>query len=106
MEIFIAGIFIVVLFAAALLYSAFSWGFVTFKFWYWFILPIFPALPHVTFYQSVGLFLFINLFQVSTKKATKEPEKTDNENRGELIGTMLAPWLTLLIGYCIYLIII
>ena len=81
--------------AIFILYKSFSWGFVLYKFWYWFLLPVFTELPEINFYEAVGLMLFLSLF--------KNNKVTENEN--EKINwkqVFLLPWLTLLIGLLIH----
>lgn len=86
---------------ALIVYTDLCWGFVCFKFWYWFLLPVFPALPRVDFWQCVGLYLFISLFhnhiQVSIKKEYKD------ESAAWMVFVM--PWLVLLFGWILKLII-
>jgi len=43
--------FIICLFA---LYTSISWGFVAYKTYYWFILPLSTVLPELTLFQMVG----------------------------------------------------
>lgn len=81
---------------ALIVYSGLSWGFVAWKFWYWFILPVFPNLPHVGFWQSVGIFMFICLFHSGGTSAIKDEYKDTSTQWANLL---LTPWLTLLIGY-------
>jgi hypothetical protein len=67
----VLGIFII--------YNSFSWGFVLYKFYYWFLLPVFTSLPLIDFYQAVGLMLFISLFKVHiTNIKTEKEGKTKN----------------------------
>jgi hypothetical protein len=83
-------------------YDAFSWGLVTWKFWAWFVLPVFPAFPVLTFIGAVGLSLFIGLF----KNQTTQVLKSDFIDEGTTVGMVfLMPWLTLLCGLIIHAII-
>lgn len=93
---------VLVLVALVFLYSAFSWGFATFKFWYWFILPIFPSLPHITFYQAVGMFLFLELFKGHSSNSN---ENSDKKKETPQWVWFAKPWIFLLVGYFIYLVI-
>jgi len=93
---FITFIILIGFFAFVIVYGTFTWGWVLFKFWYWFVLPIFTNLPHITYMQAVGLSLFISLFHRATG-SEKDKEK------GSLIVFLIAPFLTVLIGYCFYL---
>lgn len=103
MEILLMGLGVVVLLGIALFYGAFSWGLVTWKFWYWFLLPIFPTLPAITFLQAVGLAFFISLFKGQPAQAIKK-EYADQTNMA--IAQILAPWLTLFVGWLVKVIIL
>jgi hypothetical protein len=96
----ILSIFLVIIFiAGALIYTTFSWGLVVWKFWYWFLLPVFPAAPQITFIQAVGLMFLIGLtHQMDTQVLKKEYK--DEFSAG--IGAIIAPWLTLVIGWIAY----
>jgi hypothetical protein len=78
------------------LYSGFAWGFVCYHFWYWFLLPIFPNLPQVTFLQCVGLLFFISLFKNNSSVQIK---KEFQDNPSTFLTLILAPWMALLVGY-------
>ena len=90
-------LFVVALVAGMIIYTSMSWGYVCFKFWYWFILPVFPTMPHIAFWQAVGLFLFMGLFK---NHGTYHGEK--KEGNETAVG-LLTPWLVLLIGYMMFL---
>jgi hypothetical protein len=99
MEVIIVVIIFIVLFAAALAYGAFSWGFVMYKFWYWFLLPVFPALPEINFGHAVGLAVFIGLFHTVPTQILKKEYK--DELQGAIMP-IIAPWVTFLFGWVIY----
>jgi hypothetical protein len=96
----ILTIFLVILIiAGALIYTTFSWGLVVWKFWAWFLLPVFPAAPQITFIQAVGLMFLIGLtHQMNTQVLKKEYK--DEMSAG--VGALIAPWLTLVIGWIAY----
>lgn len=83
------------LFAGMIIYSSFSWGFVLFKFWYWFLLPVFTTLPSVDFYQAVGLMFFISLLKT---KSFDTPIK-DEYIISNIFTQILAPLIVLVIGF-------
>jgi len=87
----------IVLLALAFVWSVFSWGYVCWKFWYWFVLPVFPALPHITWLQAAGLIFFISLFKVSPSQLMKEDYVVKNGagwmNAGLPIVTFIVGWL-------------
>lgn len=97
---FIALLFVVLLILGLLIYSSFSWGYVLFNYWYWFILPAFPMLPIITFYQAVGLMFFIGLFNIRNSTLLTSLQSKKDKNT-EVVGAFLAPWLSLLIGWTI-----
>jgi len=99
MEIILIVIVFIVLFALALAYGALSWGFVMYKFWYWFLLPVFPTLPEITFAHAIGLAVFIGLFHTVPSQILKKEYK--DEVQGAILP-LVAPWVTFLVGALIY----
>lgn len=87
------GIFVI---GSMVLYSSLSWGYVCLKFWYWFILPVFTTLPHIEFWQAVGLMFFIGLFGAHSISGIKKEYK---DQTVIISGFIITPWLTLLVGY-------
>ena len=71
------------LFIGITIYGTFSWGYVCFQFWHWFILPF-----------------FISLFNIANTNSFNYNKTTEQRN-GELVGNLVAPWITLLIGWFI-----
>jgi hypothetical protein len=102
MEIFGIVILAAIVFALALLYGSLSWGLVMYKFWYWFILPVFPSLPQITFVQAVGLMFFIGLFKGVETQVLKKEYKDETTAS---IAAIVAPWLTLVVGYLVWIVI-
>lgn len=96
MEIIIAVFGVLALITFFVVYNAFSWGFVCYKFWGWFILPIFTTLPVITFWQAVGLMFFISLFRNHSQTEIKEEYK---DKTNQFMVVLLAPWVLLLLGY-------
>jgi len=96
--IIIAAIVFGAVFSVLLVYNALSWGFVTFKFWTWFVLPVFVTLPALTFLQAVGLWVFITLFQNQTMPTVKKEYRDETANT---IMPIVAPWLVFAIGFLI-----
>ncbi|HII95297.1 MAG TPA: hypothetical protein HA367_06150 [Candidatus Methanofastidiosum sp.] len=91
MELIIAIIIVGLL----LVYTSFSWGLVLFKFWGWFVLPVFENLPVLTFYQAIGLMLVIGLFH----SHYITPKEYDMKN--EMVSRLLHPWVALFVGWFI-----
>lgn len=79
-----------------MIYSTLTWGLVCLKFWSWFILPIFPELPVITYAMAVGLIMFIGLFRGHSVTMIKEHYRDMDL---EFILLVIAPWLTLIIGW-------
>ncbi len=88
-----------------LVYNAFAWGWVAYKFWYWFLIPVFPMVPHVTFVQVVGLLFFTVFFKSNLVAGYKgKLNKTTEiklESDTNWIGTLITPWFTLFIAWLI-----
>lgn len=95
MEAIIAGIIAIVLIFGLAIYSSVSWGFVLMKFWVWFVLPVFPLLPVLPFWQAVGLMFVFGLFG----KNVSHPKETDTT--AQWTALLLEPWLTLFGGWLI-----
>jgi uncharacterized membrane protein len=80
------------------LYGAFSWGYVSHTFYGWFILPIFNDLPHFTVIQFVGFSLFLNTIIRHGATHIKDEYK---DKTTEHVSVFLMPWLVLLFGWFI-----
>lgn len=91
------------LIAIALVYGVFAWGIVMYEFWYWFVLPVFPTLPHVTIVQCVGLMLFIGLFHTNIPQVIKKEYKDESMHNWM---TVLAPPVALLVGWLIHIFVV
>ena len=87
-----------------LIYGSFVWGFVCMKFYYWFVLPVFPDLPHITFYHAVGLFIFIGLFRIHESK-TKTLDGAEIKEETNWVLSLILPWVVLGAAYLIKVII-
>ena len=90
---------LLLIFAAAiglLFYSTFSWGYVSYMFYGWFIHPIFPTLPDFTYIQFAGFLLFLHVLLPKHTHVVKQ-EYRDQEN--EWIVILLTPWLSLFFGW-------
>lgn len=61
LEILGIGVLLALVFVGAFIYDVFSWGFVFYKFWYWFVLPVFNT--H-TLLNVVNPILSIHWFDV------------------------------------------
>ena len=102
MEALLMAFGAIALLALVVIYESFSYGFLLYKFWYWFVLPAFPNLPHITFYHAVGLCFIIGLF-----KSKDFSEKVINgvkiESKPNYVLMVIAPWITLLLGWFVSL---
>ena len=80
--------------------NIFAWGFIVYKFIQWFINPVFENVPSVTYYQAIGLSMFISLFNVASPRKVKKEYLEDEKTQYSYI--FLYPWTALLIGYIAY----
>lgn len=94
-----------------LLYNAFSWGWVLLKFWYWFLLPVFPMLPHIGISAAIGLALCLTLFKTHSSHGYQgklgSGEKVllkRKSEKSDWITGILAPWIVLSIAWLIKLV--
>jgi hypothetical protein len=78
------------------IYSVISWGLVLYKFWYWFIQPVFTTLPTINFMEAVGLMMFINLFRNQNQQVV---HKVFRDDYSQFKLTIISPWLMLFVGW-------
>lgn len=98
METLIALIILIVLIGLAFLYDTLSWGLVLYKFWGWFVLPVFTTLPALTFEQALGLMFVVGLFKSHfAGENIKDEYKKDKYNQP--LVALLLPWMTLIFGW-------
>lgn len=86
-----------------IIYSAISWGLVLYKFWYWFILPVFTTLPTIGFMEAVGLMMFFNLLKQQNQQVINKLFRDDST---QFKLTVIAPWLMLFVGWFVKVFII
>lgn len=100
MEVLLINLGLMFVLFVFLIYGAFSWGFVAFKFYGWFILsqPTFTTLPHFTITQFVGFLLFIGVLTHKSIISIKDEYKDKNF---EYFSLLLGPWFVLLVGWMI-----
>lgn len=103
MEILIIGIIFIIIMGISVIYGALVWGLVMYKFWGWFVLPIFTNLPAIEFKQAVGLAVFIGLFHTVQSQVLKKEYKDETQS---IILPIIAPWVTLIIGWLVHIIIV
>lgn len=94
-------IFGIILIGAIFVYNTLTWGLVLHKFWFWFMLPVFPEMPVITFVQALGLMFVIGLFKNQTTTSVKKQYKNEGETAMMLL---LMPWTTLFFGWLAYII--
>jgi hypothetical protein len=99
MDDLLKGLGALILIPFAILYDAFCWGFVFFKFYCWFVLPVFD-LPTITYHASIGLMIFTVLFKTFGVKSELE------DNTTKFIVGLIAPWLILSLGWFVGLFIL
>jgi len=106
----ILGILIMVtlIIGFSVFYSSLAWGFILYKFWGWFLIPgfamVFPevVVNPINYPLAVGLFLFTIFFRIGNGQIMKTEVRDTNAS---LIGSLITPWLALLIGWLIKLVI-
>lgn len=91
----------IALIGSMLIYTTASWGWLIYKFWYWFLLPVFPQMPHISFAQALGIMMFLTLFKNHNSEGIKDEYKEDKWQRTSSI--LLMPWISLLIGYFVWM---
>lgn len=88
-------------------YSVFSWGFVLFKFWYWFLIPVFITAPQVSYLQAVGLMFILTFFKSVSRTDLVIKDEYIDKKKKKITGFIvyLLPWISLGLGYLFNLII-
>lgn len=102
--VLLAVVIIAVVFAFLVFYGALSWGFVFYKFWEWFLIPAFAltfpevVIHQITFPLAVGLLFIVSLFRNQDSQIIKDEYKNTTATTW---GVLLAPWVTLFIGWLV-----
>lgn len=86
---------VLILMTTLLFAGAFSYGFLLLKSYQWFIIGVFNA-PVITYYQAVGIALFITLFHGGS------PEREDEDQTERIIKALVKPWVMLGCFWVIY----
>ena len=101
MEALIALIGGIGLASLLIIYGAFSWGYVVYQFYGWFVLTSLPDLPHFNITQFIGFTLFLRAIMPTTSVYIKD-EYINKTNQA--ISNFLGPWIILSFGWLIKLI--
>lgn len=91
LAIIIGSIMILLSFIGTLCYNILVWGIVFYKFWAWFVQPVFIELPSITYLQAIGLTFFISIFKLEIKKK-------EDEDKKNTLAILIFPWMILIIG--------
>ena len=95
---FIGGITLISLF---FIYNIFAWGFVFYKFYHWFILPVFTNLPVITFINAVGISIFTTMLNRNNQI---NQTKTSEIEYSNAFTNIALPFAVLGIGWIVYVI--
>lgn len=95
MKIILALLVAALIFVATVFYISFAWGYVASVIYSWFILPIFPDLPHFTWIQLAGIMFFVNCFVHSSTTHAYLKDEIKDKNKG-IDAQLAAPWILLL----------
>ena len=94
-----------VLLVMVMFYSAFTWGYILFRYSEWFIAPVFTSFPVVSYVQCIGLMFVIGLFKShNTNKYTYEGIEIKSESNYGVY--FIAPWVILLLGYIVHIFVV
>ena len=90
MFLFLAPLFVV--------YIIFSFGFVLSYLWLWFVVPL--GVSPIGVLHSYGLSLVVLMMTLRPSIYKNDEKEVD---KGKIVGIFLSPWISLLIGYVVYL---
>jgi hypothetical protein len=96
-----AIIVVAVLIGFFFVYDTLTWGLVLYKFWGWFVLPVFITLPALTFTQAIGLMFVVSLFKSNFAGEGLADEYKKNKY-AQVWQVLLLPWIALLFGWLAY----
>ncbi len=82
-------------------YIILAYSVVLYLFWGWFVLTVFEGLPELTLGMSVGLIMISNVFKSRGSVVIKEELK----DKDKVNGLLVLPWMLLLVGYILHLVI-
>ena len=80
-------------------YGVLTWGFVVYKFYYWFLLSLIPEAPLITFAQAIMISLLLSLFKNHSTGPNIKKEYREDSGMSQMF---LATWVTLLLGWIIH----
>lgn len=100
MEILLALFGVAAFVLIVLCYNAFSWGYVSYVLYGWFILPIFQDAPQISILQFVGISLFLSAIKPILGPSLKSEYEDKSSQWSKII---LSPWLVLLFAWFIHL---
>ena len=84
-------------------YDTLAWGLILYKFWGWFVLPVFVTAPALTFIQALGLMFVVGLFKSHFTGENLKDEYKKN-TWGSSVTILLYPWVALFFGWLAYVI--
>jgi hypothetical protein len=84
-----------------ILYSALSWGYVTYVLYNWFVLTNITELPHFTITQFIGFALFLRALMPHSSEYIKDEYK---DKTTMYAMSFLGPWIVLLFSWVLKLI--
>jgi len=96
MEILLAVLGLIVLFIIVLIYGPLVWGLIAHKLYIWYILPIFPEAPHLTYWNWVAILIFLSALKSHRVNAK---EKSEEQKNKETLILVVYPWITLLFSW-------
>ena len=102
LTVLIAIIVFLVIIGAAFVYDTLAWGLVLYKFWGWFMLPVFVTLPALTFVQALGLMFVIGLFKNTYTGDTNIKDEYKKRKNTPTFSLLLSPWVALFFGWLAY----
>lgn len=98
----VVTLFFVFVIVPITIYSVLSHAYVGMKLWQWFMVPL--GMKAIGFWNVAGISMLIRLFTYEGSGLSKSSsEKSLKGNFAYMVGLMLIPWFTLLLGYIVHL---
>ena len=90
---------------AVIVHAVVAYGFVLSKVWSWFVVPAL-GVPALGVGAAIGVAFVVNVLLSNIKNAIATKQEGPKKSPGDVLaGVLLDPWITLLVGYVLHVII-
>ena|SRR5687767_6539428 len=87
-----------------MVYGVVVGGWAVDRFYYWFLLPVFPTAPLITFSQAIGISFILLLFK-NHQVESKNPYESESDKNTRIYGGLFIYPVIVFLGWIVHLII-